>query len=559
MIKSPLEKNYTLQNPIERTERKWLLIFACLVMLITTIPYIQAYAVERDVYRFTGFFFGVQDGNSYIAKMLSGTYGSWLFRTPYTIQSQDGVLMYLPYILLGKLASSPGLHIQLVMLFHFFRFAAGILMIMASYDFLAYFVREFALRRIGIVLISLGGGLGWILLLLGQEEFFGSFPLEFYSPESFGFLSLLGLPHLSFARAFMLWALLIYLRRLPVNQAAINRYKKAFQMGLLWLCAGIMQPLTLFVIGVVLLMHLLGLLIRHIKLSNKQKQSSWQYIYSLIKFDLIAGLLPGLLLIYYTLSTLMDPFLADWSAQNNLPSPNPLHYLLAYGLTFPLIWIGGKIILSKKPEEGWFLVGWVILFPFLAYFPSNIQRRLPDGIWVVLIVLLLIAIQGWCDKSKPFSFRHRLALIFYLIFFFPSTLMFYWGGLKATHNPQEPLFRLAEEVDLFEFLQSNTKPGEVVLTSFESGNALPAWAPVRVIIGHGPESVHLERYLPYVEQFYQSNTSDLQRLEWLNDWDLDYVFYGPNERKLGDWNPKTWQRLRLLHQSGEYQLFEVLP
>ena len=40
-----------------------------------------------------GFIFAVEDGNSYIAKMLSGVQGAWLFRTPYTSMQQGGVLM----------------------------------------------------------------------------------------------------------------------------------------------------------------------------------------------------------------------------------------------------------------------------------------------------------------------------------------------------------------------------------------------------------------------------------------------------------------------------------
>jgi len=81
-------------------------------MGVTMLPYLLGYASQGDAWRFTGFVFGVEDGNSYIAKMLSGSAGAWLFRTPYTPEAQRGVLAFLPYILLGKLASPPGLHEQ---------------------------------------------------------------------------------------------------------------------------------------------------------------------------------------------------------------------------------------------------------------------------------------------------------------------------------------------------------------------------------------------------------------------------------------------------------------
>ena len=191
-------------------ERRWVFYFAVLVLLLTLLPYLIGFAVQGPDYRFTGFLIGVEDGNSYIAKMLAGSDGAWLFRTPYTPSPQQGVVMFLPYLLLGKLASSPGLHLQLVALYHLFRLAAGFLMIQASYDFLAFFVQDIRLRRFGLALVILGGGLGWILVLIGKDWWLGSLPLDFYSPETFGFLGLFGVPHLALARALLLWALLAY-------------------------------------------------------------------------------------------------------------------------------------------------------------------------------------------------------------------------------------------------------------------------------------------------------------------------------------------------------------
>jgi len=149
--------------------RRWALGFAALVMLLTSLPYFLGYASQGQDWRFTGFVFGVEDGNSYIAKMQAGAAGAWLFRTPYTSVHQQGVVAFLPYILLGKLASPPELHEKLVLIFHAFRIAAGMLAILATYDFIAYFIPGDRERRYGLILAVLGGGLGWVLLLLGLD------------------------------------------------------------------------------------------------------------------------------------------------------------------------------------------------------------------------------------------------------------------------------------------------------------------------------------------------------------------------------------------------------
>ena len=56
----------------------------------------RGFWLQGSDWRFTGFFIGVEDGNSYIAKMLSGTAGNWIFRTPYTAYPQNGFLAFLP-------------------------------------------------------------------------------------------------------------------------------------------------------------------------------------------------------------------------------------------------------------------------------------------------------------------------------------------------------------------------------------------------------------------------------------------------------------------------------
>jgi len=146
-------------------------------MGITSIPYILGFAVQNPNWVFTGFIFGVEDGNSYIAKMLTGAAGEWLFRTPYTSYPQNGVFAFPFYIWLGKLGSTPGLHEQLVVLYHLFRICAGVLAIIATFDFIALFVKGSRNRQLATALVVLGGGLGWVLLTLGEGTFLGSYPL----------------------------------------------------------------------------------------------------------------------------------------------------------------------------------------------------------------------------------------------------------------------------------------------------------------------------------------------------------------------------------------------
>ncbi len=545
------------------TADRWVWGFVGLVLLVTSLPYLLGFSVQGDAYRFSGFVFGVEDGNSYLAKMLSGTYGAWLFRSPYTADPQNGMFVYLPYLVLGKLAAPPGLHDQLAALFHLYRLAGGLLAILATYDFLAFFLVDIRLRRFGLALVMLGGGVGWLMLLIGQQTWLGSMPLEFYSPETFGFLGIFGLPHLALARALMLWALLHYLSTMQQPQTVRpsgDVLRSAAKLAGLWLLAGIVQPLAALLIGVVLCWHLAGLGARQALRGRRGLPADaghWRQSFGLV---VMAGVIPGIFVLYNAAVTWWDPYVRAWTAQNLILSPRVGHYVLAYGLLVPYAWAGGRRLLRTDPWAGWLLAGWVLLLPVLAYAPLGLQRRLPDGMWVAWVALALAGLPGKLASNDGPSARRRYRLAQApLWLLFPGTLILFLGSLLAARSLQPPLFLPADEVKTFEYLQINSVPGSVALTSFVTGNAFPAWAPVRVLIGHGPESANLAGLTPQADAFYQAGTPDGQRLAFISRFNIHYIFWGPAEKALGTWDPAQAGFLQLATQNGDYALFEVTP
>jgi hypothetical protein len=142
---------------------------------------------------------------------------------------------------------------------------------------------------------------------------------------------------------------------------------------------------------------------------------------------------------------------------------------------------------------------------------------------------------------------------------FPSTLILFGGGLLAGLRPSVPLFRPVQETRAFEELAAKSAPGDVVVSSYATGNALPAWAPLHVVIGHGPESAGLENLLPAVQRFYTETTPDSERLQMIRELNIRYVFYGPAEAELGDWNPAQAGYLQEIIRQGPYIVYEVQP
>lgn len=519
---------------------RWLAGVTIVLVLLTTLPYLVGYAQQGEDWIFSGFVFGVEDGNSYIAKMNRGSSGDWLFRTPYTTELQRGVIAQLPYLLLGKLASGDGLHPQLVALFHLFRVLSIPVLVLASYRLIGQFVDDEFWRRWAVLVSIAGGGLGWILLLIDAPGGLHGPPLEFYSPESFGFLAVYGIPHLIMGRALLLLAMDQYLQ-------APGRPSRGWSAGLLLLLMGFFQPITMITGYALIGLHQVILAVW----STLSGQSEgWKLGF---KAAARSVLVPAPLVLYNIWAFSRDPYLRQWAGQNVIRSPAPGHYLLSFSLLLMPALAGIRRLWREGSAPGMLLLSWVLAFPVLAYFPHNLQRRLPDGIWVAITTLAAIGLAKWAGSGRLRT-GASVALVTASLL---SSFVLILGGLGAARNPARPVFRSKEEVHAFEWLDGHGQPWDVVLANYATGNALPAWAPVRVLIGHGPESANLQQVEADVEAFYAGELSDPESEAFLGSHHVDWIFWGPLEREDAGWDPSQSAHWPPVYESGSYVILRA--
>ena len=522
-----------------RPERRWCIAYSIALILVTTLPIWIAFRAAGDSWSFSGFLVAVEDGNSYIAKMNLGSAGAWLFRSPYSAAPQRGVLAFLPYLLLGKLAAGPEQHLQQVLLLQIFRIATIPLEILATYKFTAMVSESTRTRRWATVLATAGGGLGWVLAFTRSGEWLGSLPLDFISPESFGFLAILTLPHLVLTRALILFALANYLAD---GESGRTRWWAGLLLGL----STLVQPLGTLSAMAVVAAHQLVLWLRNGRSNLRIWRSRWWPA----AWHLMVPSLP--LLLYYALSSWIDPYLQIWSAQNQLPSPHPLHYLLAYGLVLPFALRGAYKAWRNSSSPGLLLMGWLIILPLLAYFPYPVQRRLPDGVWVALSILAIDGLSDWL-AGRPVHRWLRAGLVGICTI---SSLAIVVGSIQSARHPARPAFIPSGDERAFQWLRNHVDPGSIVLASYETSNALPAWAPVRVIIGLGPESAGQEELLPQVDAFYRGMPEG-DRRQFMRQHDIQWIFFGPLERKLGSLDPAEIGLVSLKYSESGYQIYLV--
>jgi hypothetical protein len=352
----------------------------------------------------------------------------------------------------------------------------------------------------------------------------------------------------------LLWTLAGYIRRIVNHDGDFpgRTISSGITVGIPWLLAGLAQPLALVSTGAVIAAHLAawGLWLA----SRKAPHAGWVSWRRCLLSTSVAAILPGTYLVYILISMSSDPFLQAWSAQNVLPSPNPLYYLLAYGLLAPFAILGARKLLSARQGPGPLLpVAWAASLPLLAYVPLNLQRRLPEGVWVALVVLALSSLSA--DKPLRSRFFYAASLLS-----IPAAVMLFAGGLVTGLSPNQPAFRPAEEAQAFDYLAEHGIPGEVVLAPYQTANALPAWAPLRVVAGHGPESPGVEQIAPRVERFFQEDTSASERLALLDEYGVRYVLFPGSLPMAGVVRFQSPSLpLRQIYQSGATTIYEVAP
>ncbi len=97
-----------------------------------------------------------------------------------------------------------------------------------------------------------------------------------------------------------------------------------------------------------------------------------------------------------------------------------------------------------------------------------------------------------------------------------------------------------------------------MLTAYETGNKLPAYAPVRVFVGHGPETIDSNQKRQLVTQLFTGSTPNAWRQALLLEYGIQYLYHGPYERLLGDFSPNDVPYLQQVYDNGPVQVYQVV-
>jgi hypothetical protein len=558
------------QRARERREWRWVALWALILLAAANVPILIGWAVSDAEMQFGGSVYNVEDVNSYLANMRQGARGAWRYTNPYTPEAHRPSLIYMHYLLLGKLAAISG--ISLPATYNLARIVCGVLLLGVVYAWIAHWTPAIAVRRIAFLLIASSGGLGWLLILLGQGQWLGSLPLDLISPEAYVFLTLYTPPHLALATACLLLGIL-WVHRARSRTDDVSQLTWRAHLGPA-LAGGTALALVAQVGAFYLSVPAAVLGLDWVLATIRRRRPNWRAL-ALIA---IASAIPAPLVLYTFCLFTKEPIYRAWSTQNQVRSLHPLHYLVGYAILGGLALLG--LLAARKRDRAIPTLPfvWLAVAPLLLALPLGVQRRLIVG---AQVPLGLLAAQGLVYglalplgrsalarrlSSRPRYTRRGLRqwlVTAVILFSSPTVLILLAGNALCALERTSPIYHPQAELAALDWLAANSIPQDTVLSAYPTGNYLPARAGNRVVLGLGPQTVDITRKRDEVRQFYSAEATDAWRQALLEQYGVAFVWFGPHERALGresatqGFDPGSAPYLRAVYNRFKYAIYEV--
>jgi uncharacterized membrane protein len=183
----------------------------------------------------------------------------------------------------------------------------------------------------------------------------------------------------------------------------------------------------------------------------------------------------------------------------------------------------------------WLVVGFVLL-----YVPTDFQVKMlagwqvPVGIYATRFLFRYVA-----PALAPFSPIRPQVLVaaLFIASVIPANLYHFSWRFVDLGRHDYPYYLDLDEVAALQWLEANSWPSDVVLSSLTIGQYIPSVSGNRAFLGHWASTLDFFDKRQMVARFFDSRVSDQERQDILDRFHVAYVFYAGPEQALGDFRP----------------------
>lgn len=558
----------TAAPQITRREWLWLAVFIVVMLAITAIPYVYAHRIAPPDNQFMGVVVNIPDHFQYFSWMRESQ-DKVLVPNQLTPETSAALLFNLLWWVLGRIEALTGL--DYIALYQIIRLAAGALAITGIYFFTAVVFQNVTKRRTATLVAVLASGIGYIWIILKYvpgvpDTLF--FPFTIYTAEPNTAYTIMAFPHFTIATGLIaiIFALVLIAQR---NQSL--RY--AWIAAAVTLFLSLQHAYDMFTIYGVIGVYGLFLWIRDRK-----------FPLFLFKAGLIIVLVSVWPALQAFLITNADEVWKGVLAQFDnagawTPSPILLPFLMGFGWLLAIWALDIRTPWRERDDTHLFLLAWFLSHFVLIYIPLNFQIHLLSGWQVVIGVLATIGLytrvlprlKRWF-KAVPENRLRLWAAVGLIAIVIPNNLYLFAQrfidlrranasvGVSAAPEDREAddiFFLTNGEVAAMKYLETKVTGEDVVLSSLNIGQFVPALTGGRAFLGHWAQTLDFYGKRDRVNAFFDPNVPDSEREQTLRKYGVDYVFYSPEEARLGSYDLSNVPFLTTVFDQDGVKVFKV--
>jgi hypothetical protein len=124
-------------------------------------------------------------------------------------------------------------------------------------------------------------------------------------------------------------------------------------------------------------------------------------------------------------------------------------------------------------------------------------------------------------------------------------------------NLSGPTYLSTDQIATMDWMSQKIPKDALILASYPTGNYIPRLAGQRVFVGEDMLTNELQARQRDLQLFYSPDWDDAKRVGLLRRFHVGYLFYGPEEHKLGPFDPKSASFLSRIYEKGGFQVYEV--
>jgi len=260
--------------------------------------------------------------------------------------------------------------------------------------------------------------------------------------------------------------------------------------------------------------------------------------------------------------------------ENNMLVFNVKDYILALGPLFFTGIAGGLLVVYKKKQELLGLVTWIfgvfIAIVLFKFFPYQSLRFIQTANHIPLAILSTYLFYELWKKAKLRVIKFIIIMVVITViinglaqafFSIKSQTQFINQRARATlplvPYPPQVMYPLNDFYNGLKWLETNTDHQTVVLAKITASNYIPAYSGNFVYVGHIAETPHFNERIKKADEFFSGIWEEKQAFNFLKTENIDYIFYGPQEKEGAVKDINVYTFLKANYQSPLVIIYKV--